>query len=158
MTYLTDPTGFVIPQYMDYALAAVRTEYASHSDVTLPERNYWTIGGVAADCEQAVLIVQQHVLGSAGAPIELTQCNAPRSLTFLFQVLRCVTVASGRGSRPPESSAIQADSVTPTQDMEIMMDLATSFDTYNQGIIVTIDAVVAEGGFHGAQATYTVTL
>ena len=38
------------------------------------------------------------------------------------------------------------------------MDAAHYFDPFNTGIVVTVDAIPAQGGFHGVIATYTATL
>jgi hypothetical protein len=46
----------------------------------------------------------------------------------------------------------------PVIDMEIMLDLAHYFDPYNIGVVVNVDPIPASGGYHGAIATYSVSL
>lgn len=145
-----------IETLMGSALAALETLYAQEG-VELPDRRYWTIGEPAADCEQAVFAVQQAFVGFPGAPSEPTRCDGPRGLTFSLQILRCVPVANSRGNAP-EAAAIQEASVLPTVDMELMLDLVPSLDPLNMGVVSFVDVIGANGGFHGAVATYTVQL
>jgi hypothetical protein len=145
-----------IQTVMNDALTALETLYAAEG-VELPDRRYWTIGEAAADCEQAVFAVQQVFIGIPGAPSEPTRCDGPRSITFSLQILRCVPVANARGNAP-EAAAIQEASVLPTVDMELMLDLAPAFDPMNLGVVVFVDVISANGGFHGAVATYTVSM
>ena len=150
---------FQIPPWVEDALANIRKAYAEDyaEAIPLPERQYWTIGQTAHDCEQMVLAVQQMFLGTAENPMELTQCNGPRGLTFTVEVVRCVPTLDNRG-KPPAGDSIEAASVNPAIDMEIMLDLAKYFDPFNTGVIVNVDPITAQGGFHGAIATYSVTL
>jgi hypothetical protein len=148
---------FVIPKWCDQALADIEAHYDTKINVPLPDRRYWTIGTTAHDCEQCVLAVQQMFLGTAETPLETTQCNGPRGLTFTVEVVRCVPTLDNRG-RAPDAPVIEAASVNPVIDMEIMLDLAPYFDPYLTGVVVNVDPIPASGGFHGAIATYTVTL
>lgn len=154
---------FVIAPWCDAAMENIRKAYAEDyggatpTPIPLPERQYWTIGTTAHDCEQMVLAVQQMFLGTAENPIELTQCTGPRGLTFTVEVVRCVPGLTNRG-QPPPADAIEVASVNPVIDMEIMLDLAKYFDPFMTGVIVNVDPIPASGGFHGAIATYSVTL
>jgi hypothetical protein len=148
---------FVIPKWCDDALRDIVEHYETKVNVDLPLRRYWTIGTTAHDCEQCVLAVQQMFLGTAETPLELTQCGGPRGLTFTVEVVRCVPTMDNRG-RAPAQEVIETASVNPVIDMEIMLDLAKYFDPYLTGVVVNVDPIPASGGFHGAIATYTVTL
>lgn len=151
---------FVVPKWCDEALRDIEEHYDTKTGipgVPLPERRYWTIGQTAHDCEQAVLAVQQMFLGTAETPMELTQCNGPRGLTFTFEVVRCVPTLDNRG-RAPAGQSIENASVNPVIDMEIMLDLAKYFDPFMTGVVVNVDPIPALGGYHGAIATYSVTL
>jgi hypothetical protein len=155
-----DVAGFTLPTWCDAALDCVIHQYEhgySAGAVPLPGRKYWTIGQTAHDCEQMVLCVQQMFLGTSAMPLETSQCNGPRSLTFTVEVVRCVPGLNNRG-QPPAALAIQAASVDPVVDMEILMDCAHCFDPFNVGIVATIDVIPAGGGMHGAIGTYTATL
>ena len=150
---------FVLPSWLDAGFQCVIDQYANgyQLPVPLPERRYWTIGETAHDCEQIVLVVQQMFLGTADAPMGTSQCNGPRSVTFTIEVIRCVPVMSSRG-QAPTGDAIEDASVDPVVDMEVLMDAAHCFDQFGVGIVVTVDAIPASGGFHGMVATYTATL
>lgn len=159
VTEVPDPTyasSFVLPAKLDEWVAAIVDHYANVG-VPLPDRRYWTISGAAADCEQMVLAVQQMFLGTAAEPTELTTCNGPRGVTFTLQVLRCVPTVDRRGQAPAAEN-IEAASVDPVIDMEIFLDLAAIFDEFHAGIMVTIDPIPAQGGYHGVMGTYTVNL
>jgi hypothetical protein len=152
-----EASDFQIPKFVDKAMADIEYHYDSKVGVPLPARRYWTIGQTAHDCEQAVLAVQQMFIGTAENPMELTQCNGPRGLTFTFEVVRCVPGLTNRG-QPPEAGAVEMASIHPVIDMEIMLDLATYFDPFLIGVVVNVDPIAADGGFHGAIATYSVSL
>jgi hypothetical protein len=148
---------FVIPKWCDAALANIENHYDNVVHVLLPERRYWTIGTTAHDCEQCVLAVQQMFIGTAENPLETTQCNGPRGITFTVEVVRCVPGLNNRG-QPPAADSIEVASVHPVIDMEILLDLAKYFDEFGTGVVVNVDPITASGGFHGAICTYTVTL
>jgi len=148
---------FQLPPFVDNALAAIQNYYDNVVHVPLPSRRYWTIGQTAHDCEQCVLAVQQMFLGTAEVPLETTQCNGPRGVTFTVEVVRCVPTLDNRG-KPPEAESIEVASVNPIIDMEIMLDMAKLFDPFMTGVIVNVDPIPASGGMHGAICTYTVTL
>jgi hypothetical protein len=148
---------FVVPVFVENAMANIIEHYETKVAVPLPERRYWTIGTTAHDCEQMVLAVQQMFIGTAEAPLETTQCNGPRGLTFTVEVVRCVPGMDNRG-RPPTGEALEVASVNPVIDMEIMLDLASYFDPYALGVVVNVDPISASGGMHGAIATYSVSL
>ena len=167
MTVLTDwqiPEGwpsyassFMLPPFVDKALANIVDHYENVVHVPLPSRRYWTIGQTAHDCEQCVLAVQQMFLGTAENPLETTQCNGPRGVTFTVEVTRCVPGLTNRG-QPPEANSVEVASVNPIIAMEIMLDLAAYVDPYSTGVVVNVDPLPANGGIHGAICTYTVTL
>jgi hypothetical protein len=147
---------FVVPVFVEKAMADIIRHYVGIG-VPLPARQYWTIGTTAHDCEQMVLAVQQMFIGTAEQPLETTQCNGPRGITFTVEVVRCVPSLDNRG-RAPEGEAIEVASVNPVIDMEVMLDLATYFDPYSLGVVVNVDPITASGGMHGAIATYSVSL
>ena len=105
-TWPTYAEKFQIPPWVEDALANIRKAYAEDyaEAIPLPDRQYWTIGTTAHDCEQLVLAVQQMFLGTAENPMELTQCTGPRGLTFTVEVVRCVPTLDNRG-KPPSALA-----------------------------------------------------
>lgn len=147
---------FVVPAWADQALKDVVEHYIKVG-VPLPARQYWTLGQTAHDCEQCVLAIQQMFLGTSEAPLDTSKCDGPRGLTFTLEVLRCVPTLTNRG-QAPVGDAIEVASVNPVIDMEIMLDLTPYFDPYNIGVVVNVDPLNAEGGYHGAICTYTVSL
>jgi len=148
---------FTLPTWITVGFESVVDHYLTKTDVPLPPRRYWTIGSTAHDCEQIVLAVQQMFLGTADTPLGTTLCNGPRSVTFTIEVIRCVPTLNNRG-QAPAGTDIESAAVNAVVDMEILMDVATYFDQFNSGIVVTIDVIPASGGFHGVIATYTATL
>jgi hypothetical protein len=152
-----EAADFAIPKFVDQAMRDITAHYETKVNVPLPARRYWTIGQTAHDCEQMALAVQQMFLGTAEVPLEITQCSGPRGLTFTVEVVRCVPTMDNRG-KPPPGEAIEMASIHPVIDMEIMLDLAQYFDPFLTGVIVNVDPIPAQGGFHGAICTYTVTL
>jgi hypothetical protein len=152
-----EAADFQIPKFVDQAMNDIAAHYETKINVPLPARRYWTIGQTAHDCEQAVLCVQQMFLGTAENPLETSQCNGPRGLTFTFEVIRCVPGLNNHG-KAPAGEAIEMASIHPVIDMEIMLDLAQYFDPFLTGVVVNVDPIPASGGVHGAICTYTVTL
>jgi hypothetical protein len=153
-TYPAYAGQFQLPVRLTEWMDLIVNHYAS-LDVSLPGRRYWTIGRTAHDCEQAVLAVQQYILGTAAAPMEPSVCNGPRAVTFTFEVIRCAAPLTKRGD-PPAAGDIEVASVDPAIDMEIMMDLHKFFADPGSPVVVTVDAISESGGMHGAIATYTV--
>lgn len=149
-------SSYLLPQRLDAWLEAVENHYAD-AEIPLPERRYWTIGNTAHDCEQVAIAVQQMFLGTAGEPSGLVLCTAPRTVTFTLEIVRCTPTLDRRGT-PPSGSAIEASSVDPVIDLEILLDLVGYFDPDNTGVMATADVLPAQGGFHGVMGTYTVTL
>lgn len=153
-TYPAYATDFVIPNKLTRWLGDI-VDYYAEKNIPLPERRYWTVGETAHDCEQAVLAVQQMILGTAENPMEVTHCNSPRAITFTFEVIRCVPGLDSRG-RPPEAQEIEDGSVDIAIDMEMMLDLARIFPEFNSAVMVTVDPISPSSKFAGAIATYTV--
>lgn len=155
--YMVDPDGPVIAQFMGFALEQTVAAYAARG-AELPQRRYWISGTEAFDCGQVVLAVKSGALGTAGAPVQLTDCSGPRTLSFTVDVVRCAPVADSRG-RPAAPAAIQAAAAEVALDLEILLyDLPDRFDVYQTGIVASVTAIGPEGGVHGAVGTYTVTL
>jgi hypothetical protein len=152
-----EAADFRIPVFVDQAMRDIVEHYETKVNVPLPARRYWTTGSTAHDCEQMVLAIQQMFLGTAEVPLETTQCSGPRGLTFTVEVVRCVPTLDNRG-KPPSGEAIELASIHPVIDMEIMLDLAAYFDPFLTGVIVNVDPIPAQGGYHGAIGTYSVTL
>lgn len=144
---------------MDGVLESVVQSYAQ-SGVGLPERQYWTLGTPAADCEQLVVSFNQAYLGPPGDEAQTPQrCNGPRSASLTVQVIRCVPTVSVRGNRPPTAEQIQASSEALAVDAWLLLDMAGSLDQWDPaggfglGVIATVDAGDATGGFQAVTLT-----
>ncbi len=152
---------------MDKILERVQTGFAE-AGVELPERRYWTLGLPAADCEQLVVSFNQAYIGPPGDEAsEPQRCDAPRTAQIDIQVLRCIPTPTGSRGRAPTASAIQGASEAQAIDAWVLLDIACTLDTWDDpsgfpgpgfGVIATVDAGEAQGGFQGPVLHLTVAI
>lgn len=124
--------------------------------VSLPERRYWTLSEPAADCPQVVVSFVQAYYGPPGdeasGPV---RCDGPRSAAVDIQILREIPTHGVRG-RAPTADAIQASSEQLAIDAWLLLDIASELDMWagpspvGLGIIATVDAGTAQGGYQGS--------
>ena len=66
--------------------------------VPLPERQYYTVGQTAHDCEQLTVTLLQFQLGGPGdEPEKPLKCNAARTVVLVVELIRCIPVSRSRG-------------------------------------------------------------
>lgn len=140
------------------------TEY----EISLPERQYWTLTQPAGDCEQLVVFFNQAYIGPPGDEAsEPQRCNSPRTAQIDIQLLRCIPgMQVGRVAKPPTAEQIQAASVQQAIDTWVLLDLACSLDMWNDpmggqgglGVIATVDAGEPNGGLQGPTMHLTVAI
>lgn len=129
-------------------LDAVVAGYAERR-IALPERQYWTIGVPANDCEQVVVAWQQSYLGIPGDEAATPQsCHVPRSAVFLVQLARAFPSVNDRG-RSPSASDIQSASQAVLQDAWVLIDILSNTDPLGLGTIVTAEVSEVSGGLAG---------
>lgn len=148
---------------LDEILRRVVAAY-EQSGVPLPERRYWTLSQPAVDCEQLVLSFVQAYVGPPGDEAALPQnCQGPRSAAVDIQVVRCIPTVGSRG-RAPEAAAIQESSEQLAIDSWLLLDTAAQLDTWDQaglpgmGVIATVEAGDAQGGFQGVTLHLTTVI
>jgi hypothetical protein len=142
---------------LDHVLEVITSRY-EQAGVDLPERRYWTLGTPAADCEQLVVSLSLLFIGGPGdqatSPV---MCESPRSTTLAIQVLRCIPTAGQRGNAP-SAEKIQAASELMAMDSWLLLDSASDCDSWGLGVIATVTAGEAEGGFQGPTMTLTLAV
>jgi len=146
-----DPDALSLKNMMDQVLEKVTSVLTSYG-VPLPARCYWTMGNPAIDCEQLVVSFIQMYLGTPGDQASTPQrCHMPRTAVLAISIAREVPVVGVNG-RPPSAEKIEAGSALSAVDAWVLMESMKSFDPWDEGIpgmgvIATVDASTAEGGF-----------
>jgi hypothetical protein len=147
---------------LDGTLSRVQAVYAT-AGVELPSRRYWTLGMPAWDCEQLVVSFVQAYFGPPGDEAARPQsCDGPRSAALTVNVVRCIPTGSARG-KPPTPKAIEDMSEQLAIDAYLLLDLARELDQWDpgypgMGVIATVDASEAQGGFQGVTLHVTTAI
>lgn len=157
----SDPNSLV--NLLDTVLERIVSAY-EQAGIELPERRYWTLETPAADCEQLVVSLVQVYNGAPGQEAtEPSFCNSPRSATLNIQILRCIPAVRGRNTTPTAES-IQEASRPMAIDAWMLLDMASSLDTWDPfggpglGVIATVNAGQAQGGFQGPTMVLTLAV
>jgi hypothetical protein len=152
-----DSDALNVVNMMDQALETVISAYQSYS-VPLPERQYWTVGQVAVDCEQLTIALLQLYLGTPGDQATSPQrCHVPRSATFLITVARQIPVV-GQNGRPPTADKITDAAKISAVDAWVLSQSINGFDQWDEsgfglGVIATVDIPPPEGGYQTVNMT-----
>ncbi len=126
-------------------LAGIVDGYAERG-ISLPDRQYLTIGTPANDCEQLVVSWQQSYLGMPGnEATEPTKCESLRTAVFSVQLCRKMPVVSD-GGNAPKPDKIQQHSEAILLDAKVLFDIVSWIDPTSFGIITTCDVVEVSGG------------
>jgi hypothetical protein len=148
---------------LDEVLQVIVDRYAHHA-VTLPTRQYWTMGQEAIDCEQLVISFQQLYIGPPGdAATSPQRCHSPRSTVLRATIAREIPTANGRGQIPTEEK-IQEAAYISAVDAWVLLDCVAFLDqweatgAFGLGVIGTVDAESPEGGFQTVTATFTIAV
>lgn len=153
---ITDITGvneeaLNLKNMMDTVLERVQATFQSYN-VPLPERQYWTMGTPAVDCEQLVVAFIQTYLGLPGDEAATPQrCNMPRTAVLNISIAREVPTV-GQGGRPPTGTKIEEASYISAVDTWVLMESMKQFDPWDEtgpgmGVIATVEATAPAGGF-----------
>jgi hypothetical protein len=146
-----DPDALNLKNMMDQVLEKVTSVFTSFG-VPLPARCYWTMGAPAIDCEQLVVSFVQVYLGPPGDQAATPQrCHMPRTAVLTISIAREIPVV-GLNGRPPSAEKIEAGSALSAVDAWVLMQSMKEFDPWEEGglglgVIATVDAATAEGGF-----------
>ncbi len=126
--------------------------------ITLPGRQYYTVGTPANDCEQIVVAWQQAYLGLPGDEASLPQpCDATKTAVFSVQLCREMPVVSQSG-KAPKAEDIQARSAALLLDAYVLFDVVSHIDPFGLGVIVTVDVVEVSGGLGCVQVQTTLAI
>lgn len=143
-------------------LERVQNVFQSYN-VELPQRQYWTMGIPAIDCEQLVIYFQQMYLGAPGAQVgEPQRCHVPRSATITISISRATPIVSQNG-RPPAPDRIEAAAEVMAIDAWVLMESVNLLDQwdsagYGVGVVATLEVTPAEGGFQTTNMVVTLAV
>lgn len=154
-----------IANMLDVILDRIVGGFESYG-VGLPERRYWLIGQPVHDCEQVTVSFTQAYIGPPGDQASEPQnCNQPRTAQLSIEVVRCVPTFNSTKNRIPEASKIQESAKKQVVDAWVLLDIASSLDTWDNdlpgrglGVIATVEVGQASGGFQATVLQLTVAI
>lgn len=134
--------------------------------VDLPDRRYWTTGTPSIDCEQVTVSFNQAYIGPPGDEAnEPQKCNSPRTAQLSIQIARCIPGMVGPKSRAPSGEAMQEAAKKQVIDAWVLLDISSSFDTWDAdlpgrglGVIATVNAGEPQGGYQVTTLQLTVAI
>ena len=147
---------------MEGVLERVQSVFQSYN-VELPARKYWTMGQPAVDCEQLVVSFVQMYLGPPGAQVgDPQRCHVPRSASLDISISRATPIV-GQNGRPPAPERIEEASTIMAYDSWVLMETINQLDMWDEsgygvGVIATLSAGSAEGGFQTTTLTVTMAV
>lgn len=144
-----------IPDYLAKVLDTIVGVF-QQAGVDLPERRYWAIGSVVADCPQLTVHLMQTYKGLPGDdPGMVQRCDSPRTVSMVVQLFRNVPV--GNGQRPPSTAIMMRESAQPAIDAWLLLDAAEAVDAmgWNTGVMAEVNVVPPSGGLVGLSMMLT---
>ena len=151
-----------LKNFLDKVLDKVVETYENYN-VPLPHRQFWTMGEPAIDCEQLCVSFVQMYLGLPGDQASQPQrTTSPRSAVLSISISRAIPVVGSNGKAPaPEK--IQEGSEISAVDAYMFMELITKLDQwehgeFGMGVIATVEAATAEGGFETTKMQVTLVV
>jgi hypothetical protein len=151
-----------LKNFLDKVLDKVVSTYESYN-VPLPHRQFWTMGEPAIDCEQLCVSFIQMYLGLPGDQASQPQrCTSPRSAVLSISVSRAIPVVGSNG-KAPSGEKIQEGSEISAVDAYMFMELINKLDQwepgeFGMGVIATVEAATAEGGFETTKMQVTMVV
>ena len=150
-----DQRALHLNDFLDNVLARIVEVYDEYN-VPLPDRQYWTVGEPAIDCEQLVLSFIQIYLGTPGDQASTPQrCTAPRSAVLTLSISREIPTVGNNG-KGPSAEKIEDASRIAVVDAYMFMELIRRLDQWKEdtdpidfgmGVIATADTSGFDGGF-----------
>jgi hypothetical protein len=147
---------------LDGVLERVQATF-QEQNVSLPNRQYWSLGTAIVDSEQLVVSVMQMYLGAPGAEVSTPQrYHMPRSVTLGISISRATPVV-GMNGRPPSANQIEDASVISAIDAWILMECINKLDMWDEtgygvGVIATLEAADPQGGFQTVTMQITMAI
>lgn len=129
MTELDDRRQTIF-ETMNRILTQINNTYSTFG-VELPTKQFFDLGGQGEtphDCEQVSVSFEQMYNGAVGNPDQTpTGCYAPRTATFVIEVVRCTPTLkrpTGRGGAliPPSVEELSEAVEIQTNDAWLLMD------------------------------------
>lgn len=147
---------------MDGILEKVCSSFQSYN-VTLPSRQYWTMGQPALDCEQLVVSFTQMYLGVPGDQATTPQrCHVPRTAVVNIILTRQIPVV-GQNGKAPSANKIEEGSYISAVDAWVLMESINQLDQWDDtgfglGLIATLDMIGPEGGYTSVNLQLTLAV
>lgn len=151
-----------LKEMMDGILEKVCNVFQSYN-VTLPGRQYWTMGQPALDCEQLVVAFTQMYLGTPGdQATDPQRCHVPRTAVVNVILTRQIPVV-GQNGKAPSASKIEEGSYISAVDAWVLMESLNELDQWDDtgfglGVIATLDMIGPEGGFTSVNMQLTLAV
>lgn len=156
MTPTEDAMNLV--KLMDFLVEKV-VEGFTERGVDLPDRRFWKTGSPVHDCEQLCVFFNQAYVGPPGdEAADPQKCESPRSAQIGVQLVRKVPTITGTRGTLPKAESIQAASVQQAIDAWTLLDISCTLDDWGLGVIATVDAGEAQGGFQASTLNLTVAI
>lgn len=118
--------------------------------VPLPERRYYTVGGVVADCPQLTIHLTQVYKGLPGDdPGMVQRCGSARTAVMVVQLFR--NAPTGNGRQPPSTRIMMEHANDPAVDSWLLLDAAEAVDNagWNTGVMAEVNVAEPQGGLIG---------
>ena len=138
------PDGLALVTLMQDILTHVVTVFGEYN-VPTPDRQYYTLGTPAAECNQLVVSFSQMYIGLPGDEGATPQrCDVPLSAVFTVSVFRCVPVEGARGQAPSTDQLMTAAD-WQLVDAYVLMQASRGCDMWDpsgvgMGVIATVQA------------------
>jgi hypothetical protein len=151
-----------LKNFLDKILYKVVQTYEEYN-VPVPNRRFWTMGDPAIDCEQLCVSFIQMYLGLPGDQAsQPRRVESPRSAVLSISISRAIPVVGSNG-KAPLAEKIQEGSEIGAVDAYMFMELISKLDQwepgeYGMGVIATVEAATAEGGFHTTKMQVTLVI
>jgi hypothetical protein len=151
-----------LKEMMDGVLEKVCNTFQSYN-VTLPSRQYWTMGQPALDCEQLVVAFTQMYLGTPGdQATDPQRCHVPRTAVLNVILTRQIPTI-GQSGKAPSASKIEESSYISAVDAWVMMESINQLDQWDEtgfglGVIATLDMIGPEGGYTSTNLQLTIAV
>jgi hypothetical protein len=157
-----DEQALNIIELLDGVLQRVVSTFNSYN-VPLPNRQYWTVGQQAVDCEQLTVTLLQIYLGAPGDQASTPQrCNQPRTAVMTVSLSRCIPTV-GQNGRPPTADKLEEAAKISAIDGYVLMLSLNLLDMwelggYGIGVIATVDMPPPEGGYQTVNMQLTMAI
>jgi len=151
-----------LKNFLDSVLYKVVQTYEEYN-VPVPSRQFWTMGDPAIDCEQLCVSFVQMYLGLPGDQASQPQrATSPRSAVLSITISRAIPVVGSNG-KAPTGEKIQEGSEISAVDAYMFMELINKLDQwepgeFGMGVIATVEAATAEGGFQTTKMQATLVV